>query len=43
VSGGERRLAYEAQAKWLAQAGLSLEREFEVDRFTILVRASCMY
>jgi hypothetical protein len=37
------KLAYEAQEKWLALSNLSLEREFEVDRFTILVRASCMY
>jgi hypothetical protein len=37
------KLAYEAQGKWLARSNLSLEDEFEVDRFTILVRASCMY
>jgi hypothetical protein len=37
------KLAYEAQQKWLALSNLSLEREFEVDRFTIMVRASCMY
>jgi len=37
------KLAYEAQEKWLALSNLSLEREFEVDRFTILVRASCLY
>jgi hypothetical protein len=37
------KLAYQAQEKWLARSNLSLEREFEVDRFTILVRASCMY
>jgi hypothetical protein len=37
------KLAYEAQEKWLALSNLSLEREFEVDRFTVMVRASCMY
>jgi hypothetical protein len=37
------KLAYEAQEKWLALSSLSLEREFEVDRFTILVRASCTW
>jgi hypothetical protein len=35
--------AYLAQDKWLAQFGLSLEREFEVDMFTVVVLSACIY
>jgi hypothetical protein len=35
--------AYLAQDKWLAQHGLSLEQEFEVDMFTIVVSSACVY
>jgi hypothetical protein len=35
--------AYLAQDKWLAQFGLSLEQEFEVDMFTIVVSSACVY
>ena len=35
--------AYMAQDKWLAQFGLSLEQEFEVDMFTIVVSSACVY
>jgi hypothetical protein len=37
------KLAYMAQDKWLAQFGLSLEQEFEVDMFTIVVSSACVY
>jgi hypothetical protein len=35
------KLAYEAQAKWLALFGHSLESEFQIDRLTMLVTTSC--
>jgi hypothetical protein len=35
--------AYLAQDKWLAQFGLSLEEEFEVDMFTVVVSSACVY
>ena len=35
--------AYLAQDKWLAQFGLSLEKEFEVDMFTVVVSSACIY
>ena len=37
------RLAYEAQDKWLALFGTSLEQEFGFDAFTILARALCRH
>jgi len=37
------RTAYLAQAKWLERFGLSLEKEFDVDMFTVLVSSACMY
>lgn len=37
------RLAYAAQERWLALSGHSLERDFEVDALTRLVRTSCLY
>jgi Zn-dependent membrane protease YugP len=37
------KLAYEAQAKWLALFGRNLESEFQIDRLTILVAASCAF
>jgi hypothetical protein len=36
------KLAYQAQARWLAQTGRSLESEFEVDAFTLLASTTCM-
>ena len=36
------KLAYEAQERWLARFGLSLEGEFEIDRMTLLVQVNCM-
>ena len=36
------RLAYEAQDKWLARFGRSLESEFEINGLTLLVRTSCV-
>jgi hypothetical protein len=37
------KLAYLAQDKWLAQFGLSLEREFDVDMFTVVISSACVY
>jgi hypothetical protein len=37
------RLAYQAQQRWLGEAGLTLASEFGIDPFTILVRTSCMF
>ncbi|MDI3564802.1 DUF6647 family protein [Bradyrhizobium sp. Arg816] len=37
------KLAYLAQDKWLERFGLSLESEFDVDMFTVLVSSACMY
>jgi hypothetical protein len=37
------KLAYLAQDKWLAQFGLSLEKEFDVDMFTVVVSSACIY
>jgi hypothetical protein len=36
------KIAYQAQSRWLAQTGRSLESEFEVDGFTLLASTSCM-
>ena len=35
--------AYLAQDKWLGQFGLSLEKEFDVDMFTVVVSSACAY
>jgi hypothetical protein len=35
------KMAYEAQQRWLAQSGSSLEEEFGIDGFTLLVRTNC--
>ena len=35
--------AYLAQAKWLERFGLSLEKEFDVDMFPVLISSACMY
>jgi predicted metalloprotease len=41
--GGEReKPAYLAQDKWLKQHGLELEKEFEVDMFTVVALSACM-
>jgi len=37
------KLAYLAQDKWLSRFGMSLEKEFEVDLFTVLISSACMY
>jgi Domain of unknown function (DUF6647) len=37
------KLAYIAQDKWLGRFGMSLEKEFDVDMFTVLVSSGCMY
>ena len=36
------KLAYKAQDKWLALFGTSLEREFEIDGFTLLAKTGCL-
>jgi hypothetical protein len=36
------KLAYDAQNEWLKLRKLELEKEFEIDMFTILVRSACM-
>ena len=36
------KVAYLAQDKWLERFGSSLEREFELDMFTVVVSSSCM-
>jgi hypothetical protein len=36
------KMAYLAQDKWLERFGLSLEREFELDMFTVVVSSACM-
>jgi hypothetical protein len=35
------KLAYAAQALWLDRFGLSLESDFGVDPFTLLIRTAC--
>jgi hypothetical protein len=37
------KVAYLAQDKWLGRFGTSLEKEFDVDMFTMLVSSACMY
>jgi len=37
------KLAYLAQDKWLGRFGTSLEREFDVDMFTVLISSACVY
>ncbi|MGY8663156.1 DUF6647 family protein [Bradyrhizobium sp. UFLA05-109] len=37
------KTAYLAQAKWLERFGMSLEKEFDVDMFTVLISSACMY
>lgn len=36
------KTAYLAQDRWLARFGMSLEKEFEVDMFTIVISSACM-
>ena len=37
------KLAYLAQDRWLERFGSSLEKEFELDKFTILISSACSY
>ena len=37
------QLAFTAQEKWLNLFGTNLEREFEIDPFTLLVTTKCMH
>jgi hypothetical protein len=37
------KLAYLAQDRWLERSGSSLEKEFELDKFTILISTACFY
>jgi hypothetical protein len=34
--------AYLAQDRWLQQYGFDLEKEFEIDKFTLVVNSACM-
>ena len=36
------KLAYKAQDKWLALFGTSLEREFDLDGFSLLAKTACL-
>ena len=36
------KLAYAAQQRWLGQTGSSLEKEFEIDPFTLLAMINCL-
>ncbi len=36
------KLAYEAQDKWLALFGTSLEDEFGIDAFTLFAKTGCL-
>ena len=36
------KAAYLAQDKWLARFGKSLENEFDVDMFTVVISSACM-
>jgi hypothetical protein len=37
------RLAYEAQERWLNLFASSLERDFEIDAFTLLASTTCLH
>ncbi|MEZ5785900.1 MAG: DUF6647 family protein [Xanthobacteraceae bacterium] len=37
------KTAYEAQERWLGLFNLSLESEFQIDRFTLKVATTCAY
>jgi hypothetical protein len=37
------RVAYLAQDQWLERFGSSLEKDFEIDKFTLLISSACFY
>lgn len=37
------KVAFEAQERWLAMNGRSLEEDFGIDAFTLLVRTGCLF
>jgi hypothetical protein len=37
------KLAYLAQDPWLERFGSGLEKEFEIDKFTLLISSACFY
>ena len=37
------KMAYLAQDQWLERFGSSLEKEFEIDKFTLLISSACFY
>ena len=41
--GAREKPAYLAQHKWLADRGLDMEKEFQVDMFTIVAMSACMH
>ena len=40
--GAQEKVAYAAQAQWLALFGKTLEDEFEIDGLSLLVRTNCL-
>jgi hypothetical protein len=42
-AGAREKVAYLAQDQWLKTRGLDLEKEFEVDMFTVVALSACMY
>jgi hypothetical protein len=37
------KVAYMAQDQWLKRFGTSLETEFDLDMFTVLISSACMF
>ncbi len=42
-AGAREKPAYIAQEEWLKRYGLDLERAFEIDKFTLFIKSSCMF
>lgn len=42
-AGAREKPAYLAQEAWLQRYGLDLEHEFEIDKFTLFIKSSCMF
>lgn len=42
-AGAREKLAYLAQEAWLERYGLDLEQEFEIDKFSLFIKSSCMF
>ena len=37
------KMAYLAQDQWLERFGTNIEKEFELDKFTLLISSACFY